>query len=176
MDNSATLPDLAPLWSDIASALRSEVTPDIFERWFKDVQLVELGSEHLTLRVPNDIYRFWIQDNYLDPLRAAVLLVLKGAREVCFISAGIEEVPKTEPERVSTRKEPTEDEVEERTVANGFNTKNTFDTFVVGSNNSFAHAAARQAASCGVGQKRSNSSAVRVTRRFTAVPWLGPTR
>jgi chromosomal replication initiator protein len=142
VDKSATLPDLAPLWADIASALRSEVTPDIFERWFKDVQLVELGPEELTLRVPNDIYRFWITDNYLDPLRAAVLLVLKSAREVRFVNAGIEEVP-AEPERVPTRREPIEDDLEERSSSNGFNTKNTFETFVVGVNNEFVAAACR---------------------------------
>jgi chromosomal replication initiator protein len=143
VDNSATLPDLAPLWADIASALRSEVTPDIFERWFKDVQLLELGPEELTLRVPNDIYRFWITDNYLDPLRAAVLLVLKSAREVRFVNAGIEEVPQAEPERVPARREVIEDDVEERSASNGFNTKNTFETFVVGVNNEFVAAACR---------------------------------
>ena len=143
MDKSATLPDLAPLWADIASALRSEVTSDIFERWFKDVQLVELGSEELVLRVPNDIYRFWITDNYLDPLRAAVLLVLKSAREVRFVSAGKDEVPQAEPERVPTRREAVEEDVEERSASNGFNTKNTFETFVVGVNNEFVAAACR---------------------------------
>jgi chromosomal replication initiator protein len=143
VDKSATLPDLAPLWSDIASALRSEVTPDIFERWFKDVQLVELGPEELTLRVPNDIYRFWITDNYLDPLRAAILLVLKSAREVRFVNAGMDEVPQAEPERVPTRREPVEEEVEDRSASNGFNTKNTFETFVVGVNNEFVAAACR---------------------------------
>jgi chromosomal replication initiator protein len=143
VDKSATLPDLAPLWADIASALRSEVTPDIFERWFKDVQLVELGPEELILRVPNDIYRFWITDNYLDPLRAAVLLVLKSAREVRFVNAGIDEVPHAEPERVPTRREPIEDDLEDRSSSNGFNTKNTFETFVVGVNNEFVAAACR---------------------------------
>ena len=142
VDKSATL-ELETLWSDIASALQAEVTKDIFERWFKDVQAVELGPEHLTLLVPNEIYRYWIEDNYLDPLRAAILLVLKSAREVRFVSAGREDVPHPQLERVKKRPAPTEEEVEGRTVANGFNTKNTFETFVVGANNEFVAAACR---------------------------------
>ncbi len=143
MDNSATLTDLTPLWAEIASALRSEVTHDIFERWFKDVELVEIGSEHITLLVPNDIFRFWIQDNYIDPLRAAVLLVLKSAREVRFVSKGISDVPQAEPEPVRARRATVEEDTEERTASNGFNSKNTFETFVVGANNEFVAAACR---------------------------------
>jgi chromosomal replication initiator protein len=132
---------LALLWSDIASALRAEVTPDIFDRWFKDTQLVEAGAEHITLRVQNEIYRYWIEDNYLDPLRAAVMLVLKGAREVRFESAGRSEVP--EAERARPVREVAEEVPEEKHIANGFNPRNTFETFVVGLNNEFVAAAAR---------------------------------
>jgi chromosomal replication initiator protein len=146
VDNCATLPDLTPVWADIAAALRKEVTPDIFERWFKDVDLVEMTATQLTLRVPNEIYQFWIQDNYLDPLRAAILLTQNSPREVRFVSAGLADVPHAEaqPERPRKRREAApEDDGEDRGVANGFNTKNTFETFVVGANNEFVAAACR---------------------------------
>lgn len=148
MDNSATLTDLAPLWADIASALRAEVTPAIFDRWFKDVQLTDVGAEHITLLVPNDIFRYWIEDNYLDPLRAAVLLVLKSAREVRFASAGISDVPHAEPVSTrSVRETPADEEEDDRNAAaSGFNIKNTFETFVVGANNEFVQAACRAVA------------------------------
>jgi len=116
------------------------VTPDIYDRWFKETELVELDSEQLTLRVPNDIYRYWIEDNYLAPLRTAVLLTLKGAREVRFVSAGNSHVPAPAPEP-SRAPEIEADEPEERAVANGFNPGNTFESFVVGTDNEFARAA-----------------------------------
>jgi chromosomal replication initiator protein len=130
------------MWSDISSALRAEVTTDIYDRWFKEVKLVDLGPEHITLCVPNDIYRYWIEDNYMIPLRTAVLLTLKGAREVRFVSAGVNLVPELEPEALRPA-EPEAEEPEDRAVANGFNPNNTFDTFVVGTNNEFAAAACR---------------------------------
>lgn len=143
MDKTTNHKKLAPIWADISSALRAEVTPDIFDRWFKDTELVELEPEHITIRVPNDIYRYWIEDNYLDPLRAAVLLVLKSAHEVRFISAGLAVVPDPGPEHVRVRREQSEEDPADRPIANGFNPKNTFETFVVGANNEFAAAACR---------------------------------
>ncbi len=140
MDKSTIHSQLGPVWSDIASALRAEVTPDIYDRWFKETELVELDAEQLTLRVPNDIYRYWIEDNYLNPLRTAVLLTLKGAREVRFVSAGVSHVPGPAPEPTRAHEIEVE-EPEERAMANGFNPSNTFDTFVIGTDNEFARAA-----------------------------------
>ena len=141
MDKTLNPDQLKPVWGKIASALRSEVTPDIFDRWFKDVEPVEIGSEHISLKVPNDIYRYWIEDNYLGTLRTAILLALKGPREVRFVNAGNSAMPAPEPIREVARPAATEEEVEEKAVANGMNPRNTFDTFVVGANNQFAHAA-----------------------------------
>jgi len=143
VDKIPTTENLAPVWAEIASALRAEVSADIFDRWFKETELVELSPEHLTLRVPNEIYRYWIEDNYFDPLRAAALFTLKSAREIRFVSAGLAQVPHHEPERVKPRVQLTEEETDEKAVANGLNPKNSFDNFVVGSNNEFAAAACR---------------------------------
>src|SRR5262245_12358678 len=122
---------LGPVWTEIASALRAEVTADIYDRWFKEPELVEMSREHLTLRVPNDIYRYWIEDNYLTPLRTAVLMTLKSAREVRFISAGMSQVPDHTPESARPVAEVEVEEPEERSIANGFNPNNSFETFVV---------------------------------------------
>ena len=33
---------------------------------------MEINGQHITLKVPNDIYRYWIEDNYIGSLRAAI--------------------------------------------------------------------------------------------------------
>ena len=99
MDNNVITDQLGPVWVSIAEELRSTVTPDIFDRWFKETSLVELAPEHLTLRVPNDIYRYWIEDNHMAPLRAAALMILKGAREVRFVCGSAADAPKPHAER-----------------------------------------------------------------------------
>ena len=132
---------LKPIWEKIASALRSEVTPEVYNRWFKDVEPVEISAEHLTLRVPNDIYRYWIEDNYLGSLRAAILLALQEPRAVRFVNAGVSNVPAPEPNRQMASPAAAQEEADEKAVANGMNPRNTFEAFVVGANNQFAHAA-----------------------------------
>ena len=59
-----------------------------FDRWFKDIDLVELDATSMTLRVPNNIYQLWIETNYISLLRGAVLMVLKETREIRFVFAG----------------------------------------------------------------------------------------
>ncbi len=143
MDNNVITDQLGPVWVSIAEELRSTVTPDIFDRWFKETSLVELAPEHLTLRVPNDIYRYWIEDNHMAPLRAAALMVLKGAREVRFICGSAADAPKPATEKAPQVEVVSEEAAEERALANGFNPRNTFDNFVVGPTNEFVAAACR---------------------------------
>ena len=141
MDKTPIADHLKTTWSSIATTLRSEVTADIYDRWFKQVEPVEIGPEQIVLRVPNDIYRYWIEDNYLGALRAAILLTLNGPRQVRFVNAGVATVPAPEPIREPVRIVETVEEAEEKTLANGMNPRNTFANFVVGTNNEFAHAA-----------------------------------
>jgi chromosomal replication initiator protein len=141
VDKKTETADPKLAWEKIAAALRTEVTADIFARWFKAVEPVELNGQHITLKVPNDIYRIWIEDNYLGSLRAAILLVLNGPREVRFLCDEASNVPEPEPRREPVRAVETEQDVEEKAVANGMNVRNTFETFVVGKANEFAHAA-----------------------------------
>jgi chromosomal replication initiator protein len=132
---------LKSLWDKISDALRKEVSNDVFDRWFKSVEPVEISGKHISLKVPNEIYRYWIEDNYIGSLRAAILLVVKGALEVRFVCDGAPAMPGPEARREPARVVVTEEEAEEKVVANGMNPRNTFETFVVGTNNQFAHAA-----------------------------------
>ncbi len=140
MDKKPEAASIKPLWDKISNALRSEVSPEVFDRWFKAAEPVEITAQHITLKVPNDIYRYWIEDNYIGSLRAAILLAVKGPLEVRFVCDGAAAMPGPE-----IRREPvavvSEQEAEEKVVASGMNPRNTFEAFVVGANNQFAHAA-----------------------------------
>ena len=129
------------IWENISTCLREHVTNEVFDRWFKAVEPVEINGKQITLRVPNDIYRFWIEDNYIGALRTAVLMVLKGERDVFFVCDGVAAMPEPEVRRHKAPPVVTEEEAEEKAVASGMNPRNTFETFVVGANNQFAHAA-----------------------------------
>jgi len=134
------------IWGQIASEIRPRVSADAFQRWFAALELVQADEITLTFQVPNTIYQLWIESNYLSLVQSAILAVLGGPREIKFWVAdngrpGCLGEPRTEP--ASEPPPPIIAEQEAEVASNhGMNPRNTFDTFVVGSNNQFAHAAA----------------------------------
>ena len=138
--------DLKATWIAITKALKAEVSDDTYNRWFKDIALVELDAAQLTLRVPNNIYQLWIETNYISLLRAAVLLVLQDMREIRFVLADASDMPPPEPPAAPPERPPTAERVFPEPAAPGMNPRNTFDAFVVGTNNQFAQAACKAVA------------------------------
>ena len=138
--------NLKRIWGEIANGIRPHVSTDAFQRWFASIELVHTDEMSLTLLVPNTIYQLWIESNYLSLVQSAILAVLGGPREIKFWVAdngrpGCLGEPRIEP--ASEPPPPIIAEQEAEVASNhGMNPRNTFDTFVVGSNNQFAHAAA----------------------------------
>ena len=99
----------------------------------------------LILQVPNTIYQFWIESNYLNVVQSAAISVLGSPREIKFRAA---DSGMTGPVvdalacQVSETSASTQDEDSEGAINHGMNPRNRFEAFVVGSNNQFAHAAA----------------------------------
>src|SRR4026209_2047394 len=75
------------LWQKLSAALKPQVSPDTFKRWFSAVKLVEATDDAFTFRVPNNIYQFWIESNHMASLQAAIVTAFGSPREVRFSSA-----------------------------------------------------------------------------------------
>jgi len=145
--------NFALIWNRIAEAIAAQVSLDTYQRWFTAVELIDADEEHLTLKVPNNIYQLWIETNYMPLVQTAILTILGSPRQVKFNIASespcnietpvINEKPSRSSEPARNRPAAgTTGEPVQNGSANGMNPRNTFDLFVVGSNNQFAHAAA----------------------------------
>jgi chromosomal replication initiator protein len=147
-----TLMNCGQIWSSLSEVIRQRISADGFERWFQGVAVVSDDGLKLVLSVPNPIHQFFIESNYLPLVQDSASEVLGSARKIQFVAPGSEEVQKpvlshvpvtqvTEPARPGTR-----DKVHltpaAAAAATGMNPRNTFETFVVGSNSQFAHGAA----------------------------------
>jgi chromosomal replication initiator protein len=138
---------LAVVWDHIVEALRPLVAADTFQRWFDGVQLAEANDSGLVLSVPNPIYQVWIESNYMPQLQAAVIGSLGGQKEIRFRVRGERSAPAEMPGSAASSASPAaakaaEPRKDAPKTADGLNPRNTFDLFVVGANNEFAHAAA----------------------------------
>jgi chromosomal replication initiator protein len=120
------------LWSEVSSRLRGALNETTYRTWFADASGVELSDDVFVLSVPNDFAREWIEGHFLGLIRAAVgdatghkLQIRLAVRERGAVEASIAEA-----------------ELPLRRSESGLNPKYTFDLFVIGSSNRFAHAAA----------------------------------
>jgi chromosomal replication initiator protein len=136
------------LWSAISTRLRDTLTETTYDTWFGQAHPRSFNGEQLVVEVPNDFTRDWIEGHFLDLVtRAAgetapsgvVVSFTLGERVQVRPSAAAPEaatVESTPPARVAPPSESRESSDRE------LNAKYTFDLFVIGSSNRFAHAAA----------------------------------
>ncbi|MFM8657915.1 MAG: DnaA ATPase domain-containing protein, partial [Chthoniobacterales bacterium] len=137
VNNSPDSGESENLWAQISSALRGELGEGVFDRWFSTARLAAHDGKTLTFAVPNSIYQVWIESNYAAQVQAALLSVLGAKRKLKFVVEG-SAAPAAAPAVAAVE----ENEAEEiRPDAHGLNPRYLFDSFVVGTNSEFAHAA-----------------------------------
>jgi len=127
------------LWTRISKRIRERVSADGFERWFSGVQIASMADNVLTLSVPNPIHQFFIESNYLPIVKEAVLEEAPEMASILLQSAGEPEMPARPAPNPATK--PAKDKAAAAQLQ-GLNPRNRFDSFVVGTNNEFAHSAA----------------------------------
>lgn len=122
-------------WQGIQQALRSSMSPASYENWLEPVQFSHIGSERdLHLVAPNSAVRDWLE---LE-LRADIVSAARASGlDVTTLSVEI-----AEPEAALHQSSLIFDPEPPR-----FNQRYTFDRFVVGACNEFAHAASQAVAS-----------------------------
>jgi chromosomal replication initiator protein len=133
------------LWQKLSAALKPQVSPDTFKRWFSAVKLVQASDESLTFRVPNNIYQFWIESNHMAALQAAIISAFGSPRAVKFSNSNDGSTKKEDPEvaELSAKEfaNETDRDPKPSSATPGLNPRNSFESFVIGPNNEIAHAA-----------------------------------
>jgi chromosomal replication initiator protein len=145
------------LWETVKCDFKSLFPEDVFQMWFEPLVCLEATEDAMTLGVPNDFAAIWIHDNYLDLITQRMRLtagrmvnVTLRKSDASTRSAGNHTSPgfassssDTTPASRSRTPLPRRTRYDERGPATGtLNPRNTFENFVVGSNNQMAHAAA----------------------------------
>ena len=129
-------PTAERIWDDASRRLRDTLNETTYETWFAAARPVALRDDSFVVVVPNDFTRNWIESHFLGLLSASVRDAL--GREV-RISLEIAELPATSE---SDDRKPGPKIGAAGDGQPGPNPKYTFDNFVIGSSNRFAHAAA----------------------------------
>ncbi len=128
------------IWTKTTKQIRTLLNTETYNLWFSSVQPVSLNQSSITLEVPNEFSEVWLKDNYLELLQDALAQASGRKLNIKFkVAAGGNGAAAAPPKPAKGRK-PTARKATDGDLM--FNPRNTFETFVVGNNNSFAHAAA----------------------------------
>jgi len=130
--------DSSKLWSSAKKILADSLPQNIFERWVKVIEHSHVDNRTLFLTVPSGLYLDWLQDNYLPVIEDAVHSVNADIKSIDIL------VDKERPEnnqKKSVKPTPQPQLNKKKDPNKTLNNNYTFDDFVVGSSNSFSHAA-----------------------------------
>ena len=129
---------LEELWTKVLLKIEGRISRPSFETWLKSTKLISYEEEIVTIAAPNSFAKDWLENHYVH-LITGILSELTGEdRLIHFI------VPKDMQEDDFMLPKPIVKTVEKEqltSTAGMLNPKYTFDTFVIGSGNRFAHAA-----------------------------------
>ncbi len=127
------------IWDQVLARVETKVNRHSYYTWFRPTSLIADSGVGLTVRVPTPLFTDWLTKHYSGVLAEALEEVRRPGTSVAFIPDG------NEPVREETT-ESTPTEFPGPSVSGGLTPRYTFDTFIVGPSNQFAHAACRAVA------------------------------
>jgi chromosomal replication initiator protein len=133
----AAVTNIEKIWDKSLSKIAEKVGDSTFDLWFKPIKLLQLKDKTILLEIPNRFFRDWIEDNYPTIIADAVESILGYPLTVKYKTAEKEDAALR---MMDSRLENRRNKLASRGIY--LNPRYTFDTFVVGPSNQFAHAAA----------------------------------
>ncbi|KAB3533829.1 chromosomal replication initiator protein DnaA [Alkaliphilus pronyensis] len=128
--------NLSEVWEKTLDLIKTELTEVSFNTWIKTIDPISLEEKQIILGVQNDFTRGILNNRYLALLSNAIKQVTTKKLEIQFIVPSEESVKNVKKEQGKSIKAQLE-----ILTTNTLNPKYTFDTFVIGNSNRFAHAA-----------------------------------
>ena len=124
--------DIVSLWDKTLQLIKGELSPPSFNAFFKQIIPLKIHMNELILLVPNDFTKGILEDRYLNLIESSINQLSLKKYKVKFVLdekyvEGLEEEPKSS-------------NIPQKNYPN-LNPKYTFDSFVIGNSNRFAHAA-----------------------------------
>jgi len=129
------------LWQQVLSVIQTRLSKPSFDTWLKSTKASVFTETQLTICAPNNFAREWLESRYAKMIAHTVFEYTGREVEVKFVLQDTEAPaakPAQTPAPQPVRQPPA---LEDGSIYNLLNPKYTFDTFVIGTGNRFAHAA-----------------------------------
>ena len=138
------------LWQQVLAKSREYLSENAVSKWIEPLKPVSLEKNVLTLGTTDELQRQWVEDRYLSKLEEAFFdlsgehlsIVIKTVRRTKSKIKPENEVQMTLAISEEKNSPPPPEKIIRRQENSTLNKKYTFDNFVIGKSNEFAHAAA----------------------------------
>jgi chromosomal replication initiator protein len=131
--------NLEEAWTKTVETIGAKVGTQTFDLWFRPLKLLQLQDRQIVLEVPNKFFKEWIDDHYPGIISETMGDLLNRQVHVRFQIFEKKEAPALK--KIETKRESRRALLASRGIF--LSPKFTFNTFVIGASNQFAHAAAR---------------------------------
>lgn len=125
---------LNEIWQKTLGLLKNELTEISYNTWIKTIDPLSIDLNTINLAVPADFNKGILESRYKDLIKNAIKQATYKEYEINFVVPSLDNM-----EKIKKQSEKTSGE---DTTVSILNPKYTFDTFVIGNSNRFAHAAA----------------------------------
>ena len=141
------LDDLSAIWEMVKASFLNQYASSVVDLWFGDMQVVSYENNVITLSTPGEFKYNTIRDKFMDTLREGFAAQLGFEVEVEVIFTG---TPTSSDQIVSQIKNdlpsnnevtPAEEQRPSGILPPNYKFEYTFENFIVGNSNKFAHAA-----------------------------------
>jgi chromosomal replication initiator protein len=132
------LEHLEELWKNVLAQVEQKISKPSFETWLKSTRLLSYRGSNVTIAAPNSFARDWLENHYVH-LIAGILSELTG--EDLLIKFVVQKDQDDSLDLPAPVIQAKHDDEHAEVSPGMLNPKYTFDTFVIGSGNRFAHAA-----------------------------------
>lgn len=128
------------LWGRTLNVIEKKISKPSFETWLKSTKAVSLNGKELIVEAPNEFAREWLDGNYKQILTEILYDLVGENMTLKFVipNAHQDDDPMNATNAI---KKESKQEVSVDSAHSMLIPKYTFDTFVIGSGNRFAHAA-----------------------------------
>ncbi len=131
------------IWDQILARIETKINRHSFYTWFRPTAYVQDDGATIRVRVPSSLFRDWLAKHYTGVINEALAEASRADTRIVFLTDDESAAPVAPAEPSAP---PPEAGDLPATEAVGLNPRYSFETFIVGPSNQFAHAACRAVA------------------------------
>lgn len=137
------------IWLEAQSNIAKVLTPQTFDTWIRPIRFLSSKNNSIMLEVPNKFVKEWVEEKYLSMLQEAISSLTGIKLQLEFkVNDRLhgEKTAETVALAAADDPAPPKDKPKGGELVTNLNPKYTFETFVCGASNQFAHAASQAVA------------------------------